>query len=240
MDRMGVPESMTLEAIQLLLDSGKAVWGFLSSLECLPVLALVCAGALITFILVCHRRFQTKSVSINLPFKLGSITFDTTQADRVVAWKSYIQLVTRKAALPFDEKNDVIEEVYASLYSMFDTTRDLLLNLPPKTFQRPDGIPALLLRVLNDGLRPHLTRWQSDFKAWIENARNKDEYMNMSPVELQQKYPRYSDLVEDLKLTNTELSRLADELCLIARGESPGKLDQPKIRPEPPQINQNG
>ena len=118
---------------------------------------------------------------------------------------------------------------------MFDTTRDLLLNLPPRTFQKPDGISALLLRVLNNGLRPHLTRWQSDFRTWVENARKEDEFMGMSPVELQQRYPRYSNLVEDLKVTNTELSKLADELYLIARGKSPRTLKQPKVEPEPPQ-----
>lgn len=224
---------MMLEISQWAPDSGKAVWGFLSNLKCVPVLASLCILGLIAFILI--RRFQTKSVSLNLPFKLGNIVFDTTQTDRIVAWKAYVQLVTRKAALPFDEEHDAIEEVYASLYSMFDTTRDLLLNLPPKTFQKPDGISALLLRVLNNGLRPHLTRWQSDFRTWIENARREDEFMGMSPVELQQRYPRYSSLVEDLKVTNTELSKLADELYLIARGKSPRTLKQPKVKPEPPQ-----
>ena len=207
---------MMLEISQWVLDSGKAVWGFLSSLECVTVQvllpALLCVFVLVMVISI--RRSQIKSVSLSLPFKLGSVVFDTTPTDRIIAWKAYVQLVTRKAALPFDEEHDSIEDVYASLYSLFNATRDLLSDLPPKNFQNPDGISAQLLRILNDGLRPHLTRWQSDFRTWIGNARKKDEFMSMSPVGLQKRYPRYSSLVEDLKDTNTELSELADGLYL--------------------------
>ena len=228
---------MMLEISQWVLDSGKAVWGFLSSLECVTVQillpALLCVFVLVMVISI--RRSQIKSVSLSLPFKLGSVVFDTTPTDRIIAWKAYVQLVTRKAALPFDEEHDSIEDVYASLYSLFNATRDLLSDLPPKNFQNPDGISAQLLRILNDGLRPHLTRWQSDFRTWIGNARKKDEFMSMSPVGLQKRYPRYSSLVEDLKDTNTELSELADGLYLIARGKSPRTLKQPKVKPEPPQ-----
>ena len=231
---------MTLQTLQWVLASGKAVWGFISSLKCVDVVVLL-LGLLCFFVpvvVISIRRFQTKSVSLSLPFKLGSVTFETTPTDRIVAWKAYVQLVTRKAALPFDEERDVIEDVYASLYSLFDTTRDLLLNLPPKNFQNPDGISAILLRVLNDGLRPHLTRWQSDFRTWIENARRRDEFLGMSPVGLQKRYPWYSSLVEDLRITNTELSKLADELYLIARGKSLRTV-RPAIRPEPPQKPKN-
>ena len=224
---------MMLEISQRVLDSGKAVWGFLGSLEYVTVLALLCVFVLVTVISI--RRFQIKSVSFSLPFKLGSVVFDTTPTDRIIAWKAYVQLVTRKAALPFDEKHDSIEEVYASLYSLFEAIRDLLSDLPPKDFQNPDGISAHLLRILNDGLRPHLTRWQSDFRTWLGNARRKDEFMNMSPVGLQRRYPKYLSLVKDLNDTNKELSELADGLYLIARGKSPRTLKQPKVRPEPPQ-----
>ena len=244
---------MMIEISQWILDSGKAVWGFLSSLECVTVLALLCVSVIVMVISI--RRSQIKSVSLSLPFKLGSVVFDTTPTDRIIAWKAYVQLVTRKAALPFDEEHDSIEDVYASLYSLFDMTRDLLSDLPPKTFQKPsrlstllsrvflapktsqkpDELSTLLLRILNDGLRPHLTRWQSDFRTWIGNARKKDEFMSMSPVGLQKRYPRYSSLVENLKDTNTQLSELADGLYLIARGKSPRTLEQPKVKPEAPQ-----
>ena len=231
---------MTLrnEQIGWVLTYGNAVWDFIGSLNCLVVLPVL-LGLVGILVLILFRRFQIKSASLNVPFKLGSVTFETTPTDRIIAWQAYVQLVTRKAALPFDDKHDVIEDVYASMYSLFDTSRDLLSNLPPRSFENPDGISAILLRVINDGLRPHLTRWQSDFRSWIEIAREKDEFQGMSPVALQKMYPEYQTLVEDLRFTNTELSKLADELYLIARGKSSRRVRKLGAKPEPPQKSDN-
>src|SRR6266567_3070461 len=54
------------------------------------------------------RGYPSGPVSISLPFSLGNRTYDTTPRDRIAAWKLYVHLSTRKAALPFDEKHDVI------------------------------------------------------------------------------------------------------------------------------------
>ena len=96
------------------------------------------AGAAISLLLVRiyrRRRYSSYCVSIGLPFNLGSRTYDTTPRDRIVAWKLYVQLATRKAALPFDEKHDLISDVYDSLFALFGVTRDLLLELPPHEFE---------------------------------------------------------------------------------------------------------
>ena len=234
---------MTLrnEQIGWVLKYVREVWDIVGGLNCAAIFTLFIflAGLIAVVVVKCFRRLQIKSASLNVPFKIGSITFETTPTDRIIAWKAYVQLVTRKAALPFDDKHDVIEDVYASMYSLFDTSRDLLSNLPPRSFENPDGISAILLRVINDGLRPHLTRWQSDFRSWMDIARKNDEFQGMSPVALQKLYPDYQKLVEDLRFTNTELIKLADELYLIARGESRDTLAQPAIKPEPPQKNEN-
>lgn len=74
----------------------------------------VAASALVLWCIF-RRRTAAQSVSIGLPFGLGSATFDLTKKDRVAAWKLHVQLVTRKAALPFYQKDDVIADVLASL-----------------------------------------------------------------------------------------------------------------------------
>lgn len=179
-------------------------------------------------------RYPSYSVSVGLPFNLGSRTYDTTPRDRIVAWRLYVQLATRKAALPFDENYDLISEVYDSLFALFGVTRELLLELPPHEFEREEGVAALLLRVTNDGLRPHLTRWQSDFRRWWDEAIKTDENLMKSPQEIQRQYPRYTELVADLKQTNTELSKLADELLAIARARKQKPVRRAKLIPLPP------
>jgi len=43
-----------------------------------------------------------------------------------IAHRIYVELITRKAALPIDEANDVITEVYNSWCSLFQITRHYL------------------------------------------------------------------------------------------------------------------
>lgn len=206
------------------------VWGWLSSSK-------FWIGVLIPSVVVLLlrlRRFPSSSVSIGLPFGLGSRTYDTSPKDRIVAWKLYVQLATRKAALPFDEEHDLITEVYDSLFTLFGIIRELLLELPPREFERKEGVSSLMLRVLNDGLRPHLTRWQSDFRHWWDSALVSEENRGKPQQEVQRQYPHYKQLVEDLKVTNTELSKFADELLGIARAAKRKPRRRAKIVALPP------
>ncbi len=183
-----------------------------------------------------HHRYASYSVSIGLPFNLGSRTYDTTPWDRIVAWKLYVQLATRKAALPFDDNYDLISDVYDSLFAIFGVTRELLLELPPHEFEREESVAPLLLRVTNDGLRPHLTRWQSDFRRWWEEALKAASNQEKSPQEVQRQYPHYAELVSDLKRTNTELSKLADDLLMIARARKYKPIRPTKVLSQPPTL----
>ena len=213
--------TISLAYLWIWLSSGKFWTGLL-----LPVVAIILLRWL--------RRYPSYSVSIGLPFGLGSRTYDTTPINRIVAWKFYIQLATRKAALPFDEDHDLIVEVYDSLFELFGITRELLLNLPPSEFQREEGVGPLMLRVLNDGLRPHLTRWQADFRRWWEHAINLEENHGKTLQEIQRQFPRYAELVVDLQNTNTELSKFGDQLLSIARAAKHKPPSLPKIIPLPP------
>lgn len=202
----------------------KGSWQFLASV----------GVSLLLFLTFLRRRYASKSISVGLPFNLGSWTYDTTPSDRIVAWKLYIQLSTRKAALPFDEKFDVISEVYDSLSTVFGVTRELLLELPPHEFERETGIAVLLLRVMNDGLRPHLTQWQAEFRRWWEDALKSQANQGKSPQEVQRQFVRYAELVSHLIQANTELSKLSDELLAIARSRKHKQSRPPKVSPLPP------
>jgi hypothetical protein len=202
----------------------KGSWQFLASV----------GVSLLLFLGFLRRRYASKSISVGLPFNLGSWTYDTTPSDRIVAWKLYVQLATRKAALLFDEKFDVISEVYDSLSTVFGVTRELLLELPAHEFERESGVAPLLLRVINDGLRPHLTQWQSEFRRWWEDALKSPANQGKSPQEVQRQYLRYAELVSHLIQTNTELSKLSDELLTIARARKHKQARPPKVSPLPP------
>lgn len=196
-------------------------------------LVLIAVIAFAVLLFKRRRGYGVRSISISLPFGLGSITYETTQEDRIVAWKLYTQLRTRKAALIFDKKHDVIADVYDSLYEIFPTTRDLLTNLPLSEIERDPSIADLVFRVQNDGIRPHLTKWQAHFRKWWDVAVENPEYKDLSPQEIQRKYPKYQDLVCELETMNLELNKYAEELLRVAKAPAwKGKLR--KLTPEEP------
>jgi len=184
--------------------------------------------------LITHRKkYRVCSVKINLPFSLGNITYEPTEIDRIVAWKLYTQLKTRKAALIFDENYDVIDKIYDSLYELFQINRDLLMNLPLYEIERQPNISDLIFRVLNDGIRPHLTKWQLDFHKWWDNAVNNPDNKDKNPQDIQKCYPKYTELIKELKGMNLELNKYAEDLLNIAK-TSPHAIQKSKDKIKKP------
>ncbi|MDA8163045.1 MAG: hypothetical protein M0022_09125 [Desulfobacteraceae bacterium] len=139
-----------------------------------------------------------------------------------IANRIYIELTTRKAAIPVDENKDVIEEVYDSWYKLFGIIRDEIKSLPGEYLREHDPTSALLgltRKILNEALRPHLTEYQAKFRRWLEiqktNPKNKDK----SPQELQREYPDFENLVKSMKEVNKILIAYADELDKLIKGK---------------------
>lgn len=172
------------------------------------------------------QSYKPGKLIISAPFALGSYEFDKaslSEQELNIAWKLYIQLTTRKAAIPFDEENDVIVEIYDSWYELFRTTRDYLIELPANELEGNDNaqeIVRLSLDVLNKGMRPHLTKWQGKYRKWYDYQLAKDENIDLSPQEIQRKYPHYDELVKEIKEVNAELLKYSIELRRFSH-ESP-------------------
>src|SRR5205807_2700637 len=104
---------------------------------------------------------------------IGTVKIRPSYEDIQVAHQAWIELVTRKAALPFEERNDVIAEVYDSWYALFREMRNLTKTIPAERVRGSKDTQALvrlLVDALNHGLRPHLTKWQARFRRWYEQA----------------------------------------------------------------------
>lgn len=134
---------------------------------------------------------------------------------KAFAARIYIELTTRKAAIPIDEENDVIVEIYDSWYKLFCIIREELKTLPMSFFKdnsNEESIVSLSQKLLNDVLRPHLTEHQAKFRAWFENAKRNPRNKSLSPQELQKKYPDYKDLSISLCTTNGLLINITAEI----------------------------
>ena len=136
--------------------------------------------------------------------------------DREIAYKLWVEISTRKIGLPFDEENDVIVEVYNSWYEFFKIARELMKEIPYRNNQKFTQLTELTERVLNDGLRPHLTTWQARFRKWYKKASEKDD---RDPQDVQKDFPEYKRLIKDIKETNQKMVAYKNYLLLIAKGE---------------------
>lgn len=154
---------------------------------------------------------------ISLGIGNNNFKFSYNKKDQEIAYKLWVELSTRKIGIAFDENNDVIKEVYDSWYEFFKIARELLKEVPVNRMPYSDKLINLTEKVLNKGLRPHLTIWQAKFRKWYDRALNEND--DLSPQEIQKMYPEYKSLVEDLVKTNTQMIKYKNLMKEIAFGK---------------------
>lgn len=128
------------------------------------------------------------------------------------AKRIYIELITRKAAIPIDFEKDVIEEIYNSWYNLFCIIRDEIKKLPILEYDVPQNSNnpiEFALKILNEILRPHLTEHQAKYRSWLENEKKKEKVNNFSPQELQKNYPNYKSISKSMQTVNSQLIQSA-------------------------------
>jgi hypothetical protein len=186
------------------------------------LLAVVVVAAVWWFVPWIRRKllkgYRTRAVKLTFKGVEWEICPDTET--RRVAHQAWVEIKSRKVGLPFEEGLDVIVEVYDSWYQLFGVLRDLAKSIPADRLQDCEdtrNVVALLMKALNDGLRPHLTRWQAKFRRWYDAELAKEENKGKPPQDIQRLYPQYDELVADLRNVNTEFVRFADSLDKIVR-----------------------
>jgi hypothetical protein len=182
------------------------------------IILILCAMIFRRSLLPSLRRMEINEAE----FGIGDqkITLRPNTTDLQIAYKIWIELCTRKIGLPIDLNHDVISEVYDSWYSFFSVTRDLIKELPVTRFKRKDTahIIRISIEVLNNGVRPHLTKWQARFRRWYEQALTNQDYLLIDPQDIQKKFPRYDELVKDLLVVNGRLIQYKQKLNELLTG----------------------
>ncbi len=106
-----------------------------------------------------------------IPF-VGDITgtWEPADAERSAAWELYLELVTRVSVEELDPEEGFLREALSSLYTFFNTTRDILRRYGPEV--APPLAPGhvsfgvLAVTVLNRVLRPLLSSWHPRLTAY--------------------------------------------------------------------------
>jgi hypothetical protein len=135
--------------------------------------------------------------------------------DLQIAYQLWAELATRKIGLPIDEDHDLIIDIYSSWYHFFCGTRELIKNIPAQQAKSKEGTRELIdtaLKILNDEMRPHLTRWQAYYRHWWTSACGDDVSAKHSPQVIQKTFPDYSALMSDLIQVNHKLVKYKETL----------------------------
>lgn len=181
--------------------------------------ALVIAIVIIAVVVYAIRKtskylgYHTVDVDeVSLGIGDNSIKLKYNKKDQEIAYKLWVELNTRKIGLEFDQEYDVIDEVYNSWYTFFTIARELLKEIPATRFPYSTELITLTTKVLNDGLRPHLTTWQAKYRKWY--GLQKEDIR--APQVIQKDFPEYDALVADLLLTNNRMIEYKKLMCQIA------------------------
>lgn len=212
--------------------STKIDWSILNTniqsilLTAVLLITVVSLGCLFwKFILPLIRDKKWEAVEVNIRLgDIGNVTIRPNHEIMRIAHEGWIEIITRKAGLKFDEDNDVILEIYNSWYELFKEFRELAKTIPAEKIREYEDartVMEIFIRSLNEGLRPHLTKYQAKYRKWYEKAIN--ENSNKSPQEIQKMYPEYNELIKDLKEVNDQMVLFAEALRLIAHGKPRNK-----------------
>lgn len=130
-----------------------------------------------------------------------------------ITYKIWVEMITRKIGQSIDPENDVIVEIFDSWYDFFGIARNYLKQIPTDMLDDDDTIEVIniILRILNDDLRPCLTKWQSKYRKWF-NHTTEQNYKIVTPQQIQESYPHYTDLLEDI--INANKFCIEDMECL--------------------------
>jgi hypothetical protein len=169
-------------------------------------------------------NFQLDTAEVGLSG--GTISFKPNTDDQQVAYKIWVELSTRKIGLPIDLDHDVISEVYDSWYNFFSITRELIKDIPVNKVKgkSTQKIIRLSISVLNDGLRPHLTSWQTRFRHWYDRQLQ-DAKDDIDPQSIQAKYPKYDELKNDMMVVNERLMKYREKMEELVLGKPKKKKE---------------
>lgn len=194
---------------------------------------LIIAVCLIGLYFLCfliRNKLWRKEINVDeIELGIGNqkITLKPNYQTVQVAYKLWVELNTRKLGLPIDEENDVITEIYDSWYSFFGIARELIKEIPANNATNKDTKELILLssKILNQAVRPHLTKWQARYREWYTRYLKSIDNYDVSPQELQKKFKClnekecYSYLIKDLKAVNKKLINYRKILEKIVFGE---------------------
>lgn len=121
------------------------------------------------------RNAHLSEVTLTVP-QLSELRFVVTRDAKRVAWKLFVESITRVSTQPLDDGSGRLREAMTSLYALFDVVRETLKQTLPSVAEgNAPTVEQLAITMLNLELRPFLARWHPALRRWEEANPGTDE-----------------------------------------------------------------
>ena len=166
-------------------------------------------------------RNKIMNIRLDLPFDLGETNVVLTEKERLASWALFVEMSTRISTQAIDKNSSSVREALASLHQLFGITRAVLKDAGPEIGQGPESLGPIAIKILNDGLRPFLSRWHADYRAYeVVQAFDAAKKYGLAnpPIELvdQADWPALKAFYKELEATRKELRKYVNMLAMIS------------------------
>jgi hypothetical protein len=126
-------------------------------------------GLILSALFVAYSRrgdvMTLSEITINVP-EFAEIKFAVNSEYRTVAWKLFVETLTRISTQPLDAESGSLREALTSLYELFSDTRELLKEMRPSKPTTGTTVEVFAIMMLNQELRPFLSRWHVRLRSF--------------------------------------------------------------------------
>lgn len=138
------------------------------------------------------ENWDMTSLKIKAPFL--EMEWKPQDEDKAAAWELYVELLTRIATQPLDEKHGDEKTALDSVYSLFPITRQVLKN----NTRNCTEFTKIAIVVLNQVIRPFTAKWH---RLSIEGAFSdveKQKEFRSELAQLQSVLTKYTKMLADM------------------------------------------
>ncbi|MBT0569691.1 hypothetical protein KIK84_05095 [Curvibacter sp. CHRR-16] len=138
------------------------------------------------------ENWDMASLKIKAPFL--EMEWKPQDEDKAAAWELYVELLTRIATQPLDEKHGDEKTALDSVYSLFAITRQVLKN----NTRNCTEFTKIAIVVLNQVIRPFTAKWHRlSIDGAFSDVEKQKEFRD-ELAELQSVLKKYTKMLADM------------------------------------------
>jgi len=138
------------------------------------------------------ENWDMTSLRIKAPFL--EMEWKPQDEDKAAAWELYVELLTRVATQPLDEKHGDEKTALDSVFSLFEITRQVLKS----NTRNCTEFTKIAIVVLNQIIRPFTAKWHRlSLQDAFANEENKKQF-RVELAQLQTVLKKYTKMLADM------------------------------------------